>query len=269
MQKSIMINRYKIFFYVLFTFLLTFISGTIFFSQQLNEALPKGLLIVLKVIFIPGIIAPFFIAMLMKYFENRWEGVKDLLRLFINKKTSFYWYILAFALPLVVHLGASLIDTLRGQPFGQPFAYADQSLIFTALQIFFLAGIAEELGWRGYLQPLLQKRMGSAPLSIIIGLIVAIWHLPLFLQGNDIHSGNSFMQFILLMIAVAFIYTWLMDNTQSVLILALFHTSHDIASINFSQADYLSCTIIYAFIAIIIVSVCGLKRFKSAGLETL
>lgn len=255
------INKYKVLFFLLFTYLLTFTGGTIFFSPQLNETLPGNILIVLKIVFIPSVIAPFFIALLMKYIENKWDGVKELLKLFVNRNTKLFWYILAILLPMLVHLGASLIDSLRGEFFQQPFGYADQNTLFIALQTFFLAGIAEEMGWRGYLQPVLQQKFGSAVISIIIGIVVAVWHLPLFFQENNIHSSTSFMQFILLMVAVAFVYTWLMNNTRSVLILALFHTSHDIASVNFSQADHLSAFALYALIAIIITAYHGPRFF--------
>lgn len=255
------IKKYRILFFILFTYLLTFIGGSVFFSQQLDNILQEGLHIILKIIFIPAVFAPFFIAMLMRYIENKWQGIKDLLRLFVNKNTKFHWYILALLIPILVHLTASLLDTLRGEPFGQPFANADQNLIFTAIQVFFLAGLAEEMGWRGYLQPVLQKKFSSAVLSLIIGIVVAFWHLPLFFRGNDIHYSHSFLQFLILMIVIAYIYTWLMDNTQSILILALFHTSHDISSTGFSQADYLSATVLYGIVAITIISICGLDKF--------
>ncbi len=254
--------KYRTIFYILFTYLLTLIGGTLFFSQQISETLPNWLLIVLRIIFIPAIIAPFFIAMLMRYVENRWEGVKDLFGLFVNKNARLYWYVLVMVIPLLVHLTASLIDTLRGEPFQVPFGNADHNTIYIGIQTFLLAGIGEEMGWRGYLQPVLQQKYGFALISILIGIVVAVWHLPLFFQEIDIHSNFSFPQFLLLMLAVAFVYTWLMDNTRSILILALFHTSHDVASMNFSQVDHLSAALVYGLIAIVIIIMYGPEAFK-------
>jgi membrane protease YdiL (CAAX protease family) len=64
------------------------------------------------------------------------------------------------------------------------------------LQTFVLSGIGEEMGWRGYLQKILQKKYNSILTSIFIGAIVATWHLPLFFQEGDIHAQNSFIYFL-------------------------------------------------------------------------
>ena len=45
---------------------------------------------------------------------------------------------------------------------------------------FVIGGLLEESGWRGYALPQLQPRMGALWASIILGVIHACWHLPLF-----------------------------------------------------------------------------------------
>lgn len=184
------------------------------------------------------------------------------MRRFLPYKTKFHWYFIAIVTPVLVYFSASIIDSYRGVPFLIPFRNADHNTIFIALQTFLLAGFAEEMGWRGYLQYELQLKYNSLFISIIIGIVVAIWHFPLFFAQNDIHSNSSFISFFFLMIAVAFIYTWLMDNTHSVFIVALFHTSHDIASTSFSLADHFSATIVYGLIAIAILSIYGIEKFS-------
>jgi len=248
--------------FILVTYLLTLIGGTVFFNQEITENIPNGLLVILKVLFIPAIIAPLFTAALVKFIENGKSGIKELFKYLIRKNTRFYWYLIAIIVPQIVHLLASLIDSFRGTQFLQPYGNADASIIIIVLQIFLLAGIAEEMGWRAYLQPALQKKLGSAFLSVIIGIVVAVWHLPLFFQQNDIHYNNSFVQFLVLMIVVAFIYTWLMDNTGNILVLAIFHTSHDIASLSFSQTNHVSAIIVYGIVAVSIMLYFGPKFFS-------
>ena len=256
------IKKYRILFFVVFTIILTWIGGTIFFNEKLNDVFPQWLLVVLKIIFIPSIMAPFFVACVMQYILSKKKGLIEFLKRFLPQKTKFYWYFVAIATPVLVYFIASIIDSYRGVPFLTPFGNADYNTIFIALQTFLLAGFAEEMGWRGYLQYELQLKYSSLFISIIIGILVAIWHFPLFFAQNDIHSNSSFISFFFLMIAIAFIYTWLMDNTHSVLIVALFHTSHDIASMNFSQADHLSATIVYGLIAIAILIIYGKEKFN-------
>ncbi|MEE4197884.1 MAG: type II CAAX endopeptidase family protein [Bacteroidales bacterium] len=247
--------------YLIFTFILTWTGGTIYFNETINETLPRRLTVVLRILFIPSLVAPFFMAGVMEYIRHRRKGVARLFRRFLPRNTNITWYILAIAIPMLVYGLASIADTFRGTPFLTPFANAGPQTPWIALQTFLLAGVAEEMGWRGYLQQQLQSTCKAWLISIIIGVVVAFWHLPLFFSPENIHANHPFLSFLGLMIAVSFLYTWLMDNTRSVLIAALFHTSHDMASMHFSQADYLSATLIYGLIALVILRVYGVSRF--------
>lgn len=62
------------------------------------------------------------------------------------------------------------------------------SFILTALA----QGGMEEPGWRGLLQPFLQKRFSPLVAALIVSLFWSLWHLPLFLNGfypADLLSG--------------------------------------------------------------------------------
>lgn len=62
------------------------------------------------------------------------------------------------------------------------------SFILTA----FAQGGMEEPGWRGFLQPTLQKRWSPLVAALIVSLFWSLWHLPLYLNGfypGDMVSG--------------------------------------------------------------------------------
>jgi len=90
----------------------------------------------------------------------------------------------------------------------------------------FVSLLGEEIGWRGYLLPKLLKTKHWITSSLIIGLIWALWHLPLFyIQGRTQVSIPLLWYFIDLMASTIF-FTWIFINTRgSVLIATLFHTS--------------------------------------------
>jgi len=85
-----------------------------------------------------------------------------------------------------------------------------------------LGGGLEEGGWRGYLQPALEKKFHVAIAVIIVSLIWVMWHLPyFFLPGN--HQGTNFLMYTLTCVAISFALTAIHKLTKSVLICTLFH----------------------------------------------
>lgn len=41
--------------------------------------------------------------------------------------------------------------------------------------------LSEEFGWRGYAQPRLRRLLAPVPTAVLLGLVWAVWHAPLFL----------------------------------------------------------------------------------------
>ena len=57
----------------------------------------------------------------------------------------------------------------------------------------FFGGGHEELGWRGILQPLLDKKYTYWQSNLIVGSIWGIWHLPLWFIVGESHQGFPFV----------------------------------------------------------------------------
>jgi len=80
----------------------------------------------------------------------------------------------------------------------------------------------EEIGWRGHLLPLLEARLSALTASLVLGVIWAVWHVPVFC-GAEI-EGWAFSLRLLSIPAGAVMYTWLFSSTGgSVLAVTLLH----------------------------------------------
>ena len=79
------------------------------------------------------------------------------------------------------------------------------------LLVFFMGGLAEELGWTGYVLDPLQERSGALQASLLVGVVGATWHLVPLLQVG--RSPPWIAWWCLSTVSVRVLYTWLYNNT--------------------------------------------------------
>ena len=128
-------------------------------------------------------------------------------------RVGWRWYAIALGLPLAVVLGATTLNLGLGAPSS---ALDDLDpwyvlvLVFAVRLINPLDGpLGEEPGWRGFALPRLQDGRSPLHASLILGLLVAGWHLPLvFLPGEELAPV-----LLLATVAVTFVYTWIFNHT--------------------------------------------------------
>lgn len=89
----------------------------------------------------------------------------------------------------------------------------------------------EELGWRGFLYPELQRKTSFTTASLIGGLVWALYHLPLILF-SDYHSAAprafAVAMFFISSIALTFVYNWFRAKSGSVWPAVVLHASHNV-----------------------------------------
>lgn len=166
--------------------------------------------------FVPSVVA----IVLTRLFEGR-EGVLALLRRTLQFNLGWRWYLASI---LVVALGAAgqiLINRLTGNSFNMSL-YLSQLPSFIPLII--IGPLSEEYGWRGYLLIKLQQRWNALSSSIVVGIVWALWHLPLFFMvGTSQHELHlPFVGFMVGIIAVSILMTWVNNNTRNSLWAAIF-----------------------------------------------
>ncbi|MEO5907727.1 MAG: CPBP family intramembrane glutamic endopeptidase, partial [Ginsengibacter sp.] len=102
------------------------------------------------------------------------------------------------------------------------------NFVFYFILILPLSAFWEEIGWRGFLLPVLQQKYTAIKSSLIIGFVWGLWHLPIYLAINP-YGDKTIIFFLMMFIgcfALSIIATYLYNSTKgSLLICILFHNA--------------------------------------------
>lgn len=157
-----------------------------------------------------------------------WAAVREVLLRMIRVRVGGGWYALALlttpilcGIALLVGAGLGLRPDAMAPGLGLP------GLFLLNLWMFLLS---EEAAWRGFALPRLERRMSPLAASVVLGLIWAGWHLPLFLVIGSFQAAVPFGGFVLSTGATSITIGWIFQGARgSVFIAALFHAATDVA----------------------------------------
>ncbi|MFC7251485.1 CPBP family intramembrane glutamic endopeptidase [Halomicroarcula sp. GCM10025324] len=176
-----------------------------------------------------AIFTPAVVAIVLHVYDNGIGGLRTAFRPLITWRFGLRWWTVVLGLaPVMLGLKHAAYLSLGGALKPAPAAQLDGPLglaiVPIALLVTLFLSMGEELGWRGYLLPLLQTRFGAAIASFVLGVCWFAWHIPLQFVPGDANSGFPLPLWGLSIVATAFVYTWLFNNTGgSVLAVTLFH----------------------------------------------
>jgi membrane protease YdiL (CAAX protease family) len=142
------------------------------------------------------------------YFSNAPLGQR-----IIQFRLGWHWYMFILLIVIAGTAGQLTINKFLGNTFH---GYLFGAQLGSFLPLLILGPLSEEIGWRGYALARLQTQWNALTSSLIVGLVWALWHLPLFMMvGTSFHeSGDPFIGFMIKMIASSILYTWLYNNTK-------------------------------------------------------
>jgi uncharacterized protein len=109
------------------------------------------------------------------------EGMRRLLRRYVLWRVGLQWYLIVLLGPPAIVLLATIVLPGALASF-QTLAPLDPLplLISFPLVLIFGRALFEEGGWRGFALPRLQRLHGPLVGTLILGILWACWHLPLF-----------------------------------------------------------------------------------------
>lgn len=153
--------------------------------------------------------------------KNAWGRIRKGL-LFPVKDIVFY--IGAAATPVAL-VGSS--SYLYGVIFNGPYLVWSGNTGFYILNFIamLLGSIGEEVGWRGYLLPMLNKRFTPFSSSILVGCLWGFWHL------NYAGDVIFWLMFIVTTVELSIIFTFFMHKTNgNVWTAIILHTFFNLAN---------------------------------------
>ena len=214
---------------------------------------------------------PTIAALLVTGLVDGKSGVRALLRQLLVWRVGVKWALIAVLGMAGVFFLAYQLSIWLGFP--PPPAPEIPMPLIIAVPVLFIVSLltnGEEIGWRGFALPRLQERFSALTASVILGIVWAGFHLPLFWTIGSTQAEQPFLGFLLGIIASSIIVTWLYNNS-SLLMVVLFHASVNtwsrvIPGIDTAHVEvgpiYWLTTAVMCFTAVLIILYFGPQTFR-------
>ena len=173
-----------------------------------------------QVLLLLGVFAPALVALLSTLRAEGRAGVRQLLQAVVHWQVAGRWYVFAVTYIVFIKLAVALIYRLitgAWPRFGTEPLYIIPFAILLSTP--FQSG--EEIGWRGYALPRLAARFGLANASVLLGVVWALWHLPLFFFAEADTYHQPFLVYLAQVTAISVAIAWLWQRTGGSLLLTM------------------------------------------------
>jgi len=232
-DKEALIRRYPVVAYFAWTFFISWTGALVVAAPHLirDEPLPKMTGILMFPVMLLG---PSLAGIVLTRIVNGKSGLRVLFSQMSRSRVPPGWYT-ALLLPPVLILTVLLVL----QRFVSPVYAPNRFFIGTLFGI--PAGFLEEIGWMGYVFPRMRSQSNRLIPSIQLGLLWALWHLPVInylgtATPHGVYWLPFFLAFSMTMTAMRVLIAWIYTNTKSVLMAQLMHVSSTGSLVLFSAA---------------------------------
>jgi membrane protease YdiL (CAAX protease family) len=223
-----LLARYPLFFFFLLCFVLTW---GYFWLIWAPLGLPHSLIAL-------GGFGPAVSAFLMLAATSGKPGVLRLLRSIVHWRVGVRWYLMALVgLPILNFLAFLVIPGTLADFAGPNWRFPQVYLTEMGLSVTIgIAPMWEEIGWRGFGQPYLQRLYSPVVGTLILGALWGVWHLPFFFgplaqTGPDatfIRASIALVEFSIGLTGLSVVMAWVLNNCGgSTLMAILLHAAFD------------------------------------------
>jgi len=160
-------------------------------------------------------------------------GLKDLLSRCLRWKVGVKWYAAALLVPAAIGLAAASLGILFGTPLPTAAQLGPWYSLFLLFPVAIIdAPLWEESGWRGFALPRFSAKRSPLVNSLILGVLLALWHLPIALGG-----GSLAVPYVIAAVASAVVTNWVYYNArESALLAILYHSAANTVGLYFAPA---------------------------------
>jgi len=171
------------------------------------------------------VLIPTGVALVCAAVEAGGAGVRALLGKLSFSKLSLRWILVAVAIAAAMRLTVSLAALLLGWIPAIQIRPVPVGGVLALALIFILAGLLEELGWRGFALPHMLDRTSPLVSALVLGAAWGVIHFALHLPGMP-SAGEPLLATLIALTGLSVILTWLfIESGGSVLLTTLFHAA--------------------------------------------
>jgi membrane protease YdiL (CAAX protease family) len=191
-----------------------------------------------------GIFGPLVSATWLTHRELGRAGVRALFARLVDFRVPVRWALAALFLPAVLMSLGLWLMRAAGYQGGWHYLPGIPQLV-----VALVVSVAEETGWRGYALPRLSAKYGAFLGSSILGVLWALWHIPMFLAVGIPMSLNLVM--LLFFVGGSLYFTFLVRKAQGSLLIAVLahvgaHLNNSHAALPADTLPLLVHTVVYA-----------------------
>ena len=176
-------------------------------------------------VFLAGVFAPALVALAFTAWLDGPTGVTRLTSRIWRWDVPGRLYLFALGFMAATRLVAAAVHRVVTGAW-PPFGDTPVVLMLAALLVSTWVQAGEEVGWRGYLLPSLARRVGLGGATLVVGVIWAVWHLPLFFIPGSGSDGQSFPLYLVHVTALSVAMGWLYwKSAGSLLVVMVMHAA--------------------------------------------
>lgn len=250
-------KQFVIYAYALFWLVLLSLGGMVYFLGG-NQQIMQWVVVVCS--WTPTIV---LLILFKKIFPE--STIKDFYRKAFSRKLSLPLLVGVSLIQLLVFMISVYIVSLQNDvPILTLLDYSFSTMISGAFFTLLQGATGEESGWRGFLQPTIEKKSGVIKSSFIVGVIWAFWHAPLWFVSSG-YTGFELIKyivaFVICIISFAVIVGICYNHCNNLFVPIWMHFVFNFVMLSFSgkAVDLIAWMAVFYFIT----ALCFIMWYKS------